>query len=240
MTHYPPQEWEKLAGNKALKGNVKIAYWDTEQQGRRPPLLGEIKGTPTIRFYKPKKHQGNSHREKVVLDYQNERKATDMKKFLEYSMPDYSDKIKKGMADVSTFNDKAKRNNNIPQAIIFTSKANTMPLTKYLSTQFRRKLLLGEVKVTSDKSPNQEILDKFGITELPALVVIKSNADGSDDEVIKYDGESYSRNKLERFLSEHAWKEPYFPPKDKKKEGEDADAKEESPKKKKQKVHTEF
>jgi len=34
---------------------VKIAYWDTEQNGPRPPMLGEFQGTPTIRLFKPKK-----------------------------------------------------------------------------------------------------------------------------------------------------------------------------------------
>ena len=234
---------------------MKIAYWDTEQNGRRPPLLGEIKGTPTIRFYKPKKHQGNSHREKVVLDYQNERKAVDMKKFVEYQMPDYSDKIKKGLKDLETFHEKGKRNNNIPRAILFTSKSNTSPVTKYLSTQFRRRLLVGEVKVVESKkddgkiSPNQEILDHYGITKLPALVVVvTTDAESSEDKVTIYDGDSFSRQKLERFLNDYAWKEPYFPPPSKEKtkegkkdeEGGDTAAKDDSKKKKKQKVHTEF
>ena len=190
------------------------------------------------------------------MDYQNERKAIDMKKFLEYQMPDYSDKIKNGMVDLETFHDKGKRNKNIPRAIVFTSKSTTSPVTKYLSTQFRRRLLLGEVKVVvggDKKSPNQEILDHYGITKLPALVVVVTTESGGNEEeekVIIYDGDSYSRQKLERFLSDYAWKEPYFPPpKEKKGEedeegGGDAAANKEDTKKKKkkqqQKVRTEF
>ena len=198
------------------------------------------------------------------MDYQNERKASDMKKFLEYQMPDYSDKIKKGMVDLETFHEKGKRNNNIPRAILFTSKSNTSPVTKYLSTQFRRRLLVGEVKVVESSkkdgkisSPNQEILDHYGITKLPALVVVvtttseESGGNEEEDKVIIYDGDSYSRQRLERFLSDYAWKEPYFsPPTKEKKKGNDdegggdgdaaANKEDTKKKKKKQKVHTEF
>jgi len=99
---------------------VKVAYWDTEQQGGRPPLLGEIKGTPTIRLYKPKKKQGNSDRQKVVVDYNYERKAVDMKRFVDAQMPSFVEKVN-GMKDLTLFQDKADRN-GLPQALLFTAK----------------------------------------------------------------------------------------------------------------------
>ena len=130
---------------------MKIAYWDTEQQGRRPPLLGEIKGTPTIRLYVPKKKQGDSNAKKVVLDYNYERKAVAMKKFVDENMPDFIEKVS-GDSGLEKFQEKAKRN-GLPQVLLFTSKAKTLPLTKYLSTEFRRRLLLGEIHPTK---PNKD------------------------------------------------------------------------------------
>ena len=73
-------EWEKLA--KGMKGNVKIAYLDTEHSGRPPALLGQIQGTPTIRYFIPRK----SGTKKKVMDYPYERKAKDMKLFVEQHM----------------------------------------------------------------------------------------------------------------------------------------------------------
>jgi protein disulfide-isomerase A6 len=194
-------EWEKLAA--AVKGTVKIAYWDTEQPGRRPSLLGEIQGTPTIRLYVPKKKQkdgGNS--KKVVLDYNFERKAADMKRFLDEHMPEFIERVS-GASGLEKFQNKAERY-GLPQAILFTSKAKTLPLTKFLSTEFRRRLLLAEVH---PKKPNKEIMEKFKVVDLPALLVIPAG----EGETIKYEGDGFTRNKLQSFLSKYALKESVFP-----------------------------
>lgn len=178
-----------------------MAYWDTEQGGARPRLLGEVKGTPTIRLYKPKAKQGNSNTKKVVLDYNQERKAKDMKKFVDYAMPDFIEHVKGGNG-LLAFEEKALRN-GLPQVLLFTSKAGTKPLTKFLSAEFRRRLLLGQVEPTK---PNQAVLDKYGIAELPALVIIPPPTEegGGESEIIHYDGKSFAREELQAFLSKHA------------------------------------
>lgn len=190
-----------------MKGTVKIAYWDTEQAGARPPLLGEIKGTPTIRLYKPKKKQGNSDRKKVVVDYNYERKAKDMKKFADTQMPNFIEKVD-GPKDMSAFEEKAKRH-GLPMALVFTSKPNTSPLTKYLSTEFRRRLLLTEIKPTK---PNKEIIEKYGVTDFPALVIVPPNDEKGIGPIL-YDGDGFTRHRLHSFLSKHALKDKVLPKK---------------------------
>jgi hypothetical protein len=177
---------------------VKIAYWDTEGNGnrRRPPLLGDIQGTPTIRLYVPKKKQSTK---KIVLDYQYERKAVDMKRWVEENMPSFVERIS-GVAGLEKFRNKAIQH-GLPQVLLFTSKAKTLALTKYLSTEFRRRLLLGEVHPTK---PNKEVMEKYGIVDLPAVVVIPPEQDA---EIIRYEGNGFTRNKLQSFLSKHALKE---------------------------------
>jgi len=179
-----------------------VAYWDTEQGGARPRLLGEVKGTPTIRLYKPKAKQGNSNAKKVVLDYNQERKAKDMKRFVDYAMPDFIEYVK-GEKGLLAFEEKALRN-GLPQVLLFTSKAGTKPLTKFLSAEFRRRLLLGQVEPTK---PNQAVLDKYGIVEFPTLVVIPPPTEeegGGERKIIHYDGNSFAREELQTFLSKHA------------------------------------
>lgn len=170
-------------------------------------MLGDIKGTPTIRLYKPKRKQGNSDAKKVVVDYNYERKATNMKHFLDEQMPSFIEHVN---GDLEMFADKATRN-GLPQVLLFTSKAKTSPLTKYLSTEFRRRLLLGEVYPTKK---NQAIMAKYGVTpeQLPVLIVIPPSTDG---EAIRYDGDSFKRHRLESFLSMHALKDKVFPAKKK-------------------------
>lgn len=190
-----------------MKGTVKIAYWDTEQKGRRPTLLGDFQGTPTIRLFKPKKKQksAGTNVQKIVTDYQFERKAVDMKRFLDAQMPDFVEKIK-DPSDLAKFEDKSERN-ALPRVLLFSSKPNTSPLTKYLSVEFRRRLLVAEIK---PNKKNADILEKYGVTKLPALVVIPvSTAEGEGDAApIRYEGDGFTKNKLSGFLSKHALKEP--------------------------------
>jgi protein disulfide-isomerase A6 len=186
---------------------VKIAYWDTAQQGRTPTMLGEIKGTPTIRLYVPKKNG-----KKAVLDYNNERKAKDMKAFVDGNMPSFIERVA-GTFSLEKYQEKATKH-GLPQVLLFTSKAKTLPISKYLSTEFRRRLLLAEIHPTK---PNKDVMEKYGITELPALIVIPP--DGG--EPIRYDGDGFTKNKLQSFLSKHALKEKVLPPKKKPKEDDE-------------------
>jgi hypothetical protein len=191
---------------------VKIAYWDTEQQGRPPALLGEIKGTPTIRLFVPKKKQGGGGvNKKVVLDYNYERKAKDMKAFVDENMPSVIERVA-GVSSLEKFQEKAGKH-GLPQVLLFTSKAKTLPISKYLSTEFRRRLLLAEIHPTK---PNKDVMDKYGITELPALIVIPPGGDP-----IRYEGDGFTKNKLQVFLSKHALKEKVFPAKKKQEEEEE-------------------
>ena len=127
------QEWEKLAG--AVKGLATVAYWDTEQ-GPPPSQLGDFRGTPTIRMFKPKpKQKAGENKKKIVLDYNQERKAKDIKKFVDYNMPNYVESVVNGVKDLDKFDEKAKKY-GLPRAMLFVSKPDTMPLTKYLSAEF--------------------------------------------------------------------------------------------------------
>lgn len=151
-------------------------------------------------MYKPKKKQTpGSSAHKVVNDYNFERKAVDMKKFLDAQMPDFAEKIK-DPNDLTKFENKANRN-QLPQVLLFSSKPNTSPLTKYLSTEFRRRMLLAEVK---PNKKNEAVLEKYGITSLPAIVVVPPG----DAAPIQYEGEGFTRNKLHGFLANHVLKDP--------------------------------
>ncbi len=187
-------EWEKLAA--AVKGTATIAYWDTEQG---PVPLGDtIRGTPTIRLYIPKKKQRpGMYKEKNVMDYPYERKAHDLKKFLDERMPDCSETIVHGLTELEAFEKKAAQY-GLPRAVLFPRKAETMPLTKFLSTEFRRKLLLAQVKPVQ---ANKAIMDQYGITKLPALIVFPVD---EGDVFIRYEDEGFTKHKLHNFLSNYA------------------------------------
>jgi len=192
-------------------------------------------------MFKPKKKQGNTEKQKVVLDYNQERKAKDMKRFVDYQMPNFIEHVN-GDKDLVTFEDKAIRN-GLPQVLLFTSKSGTSTLTKYLSTEYRRRILLAQIEPTKN---NKSIIDKYGITDFPAMLVItpKSTGDDEDDEdetrndadIIPYEGDSFTRIKLDMFLSTHALKKPVLIKKKTKDINEDTTQKPAEEKT----VHTEF
>mmetsp|Transcript_13517 Transcript_13517/g.28741 ORF Transcript_13517/g.28741 Transcript_13517/m.28741 type:complete len:170 (-) Transcript_13517:2369-2878(-) len=169
-----------------------------------------------------------------------------MKRFVDAQMPSFVEKVN-GMKDLTLFQDKADRN-GLPQVLLFTAKPNTSPLTKYLSTEFRRRILLAEVRTTK---PNQDILKKYGITDFPAIVVIPpasasedeegnaANGDATTRDFIRYEGDGFTRNKLHSFLSQHALKSKVFPKK-KATDGEAGDKEKQSQEPRKENVKTEL
>jgi hypothetical protein len=206
-------------------------------------VLGEIQGTPTIRLIKPKK---KNDKEKLVVDYKYERKAKDMKQWIDDQMPNYSERITYGADDLQKASAKAAKY-GLPRALFFTSKPRTSTLTKYLSTEFRRRLLLVEIPPTKN---NQQLMKEYGVDpdNLPALVIVPPSTGGVDEpsarnENIRYDGEDYTRHRLNSFLSKHALKEKVFSPIETKTDEPSKDKPEEASEESagdKQKVHTEL
>ena len=139
---------------------------------------------------------------------------------MDAQMPDFVEKVKEPK-DLEKFEDKANRN-QLPMVLLFSSKPNTSPLTKFLSTEFRRRLLLAEIK---PNKKNEGILEKYGVTKLPALIVIPTNGEGEEEATpIRYEGDGFTRNKLQSFLSKHALKDPVLNVK-KKDEGSEQESK---------------
>eukprot|EP00944_MAST-04C_sp_MAST-4C-sp1_P007964 g7964.t1 len=90
----------------------------------------------------------------------------------------------------------------LPKALLFTKSTSTKPLLKYMSTEFRRKLLIGEVRMTK---VNKSILKQYSIAFgadttleeqlLPPPLVLQ-NSKGK-----------FTFNKVRNFLQKHALKE---------------------------------
>lgn len=132
-------EWEKLATK--LKGIVKVAYWDTEQGARPPRLIGQVRGTPTIKMFKPKGR--GKPTKKIALDYQYERKEPDMRKFALGHMPNFVEPLRDAKS-IAKFEAKAG-DYGLPLVMVFSkgSKEKFTALVKYASSEYRARLLIG-------------------------------------------------------------------------------------------------
>lgn len=191
-----------------MKNSVKIAYWDTEQGANPPSLIGQIRGTPTIKFIKPspKKNKRGSFKKKIVSDYNGERNAKGMMAFAESNMPNFIERVN-GQKDMDKFIAKADEY-GLPKAVIISKKPSHV--VKFMSTEYRRRMLVAEVRASKN---NKDIIAKFGITDFPAAIIL------TDGEPIKMN-KKMSFNRLNLFLGKHALSEPVYgkPKKEEKKE----------------------
>jgi len=187
---------------------VKIAYWDTEKSGSAPNVLGEIKGTPTIKLIRPKR-KAKTNAKKDVVDYNMERKASDMASFALDSMPSFVERVN-GPEDFTKIKNKAKKY-GLPLMLVFSEDRRILNEMKYLSTEFRKRVLIAQI--SSSKKENKKIFFEYGVRGQALIVVPPSVADeGEQDDsgesnkqpdVVVFDGK-WSLHRLQSFFSEHA------------------------------------
>lgn len=182
---------------------MKIAYWDTEKSGAVPHILGEIRGTPTIKLIRPKR-KAKTNKQKDVVDYNMERKADDMSTFALDLMPSFVERIN-GPDDFTKYKNKANKF-GLPMMLFFSNDRRIMNEMKFLSTEFRRRVLIAQIPIS--KKENKNILFEYGVRG-QALLVIPPAEEGDSEEtvqqpdVVVFDGK-WSLHRLLSFFSEHA------------------------------------
>lgn len=173
-----------------------MAYWDTETGQQPPAALGQIQGTPTIKLFFPQKKSRKNAKKSV--DYNGPRELKPMVKFAVEYMPNFVEKVE-GVSGHAKFAAKAE-SNGLPKVLLFSKSKGTKPLIKALSSVFRRRLLIGEVRSTK---PNKELIGRFGVSSYPTLMLIGD--EGSDPTVFE---KKPTFNRLKNFLDSHALKKP--------------------------------
>lgn len=192
---------------KKVKGYVKIAYWDTEKSGPAPGILGEIKGTPTIKLLKPKR-KAKTNKQKDVVDYNMERKADDMSTFALDLMPSLVERIN-GSEEFDKFKTKAEKY-GLPMFLFFSEGRLMNNEAKYFSIEYRRRVLIAHIAYT--KKENKSIFLEYGVRGQALLVVPPSATSNTEDDVsegrdnkqpIAFDGK-WNLHGLRKFFTEHA------------------------------------
>lgn len=121
---------------------MRVAYVDTEA-GPTPAQVGQIQGTPTIKAFVPKR--SSVRNEKEVLDYDQGREVADLLRFATGRMPNFVEALK-DVSALEAFHAKA-REWRLPRVLVFSSKAGqTSSTLKAISAEFRRRVLIGELR----------------------------------------------------------------------------------------------
>lgn len=154
-----------------------------------------------------------------------ERKAEDMASFSLDLMPTFVERVS-GPDDFTKFKNKAAKY-GLPMMLFFSEDRRILNEMKFLSTEFRKKVLVAQIPFT--KKENKNIFFEYGVRG-QALVVVPP--DGRDS--VTFDGK-WSIHRLKTFFSEHALKEEVKPVKADEKKEQDG-----SEQRKKEQVKTEL
>jgi len=183
-----------------MKHQVRVAYVDTEG-GPVPSAIGQIQGTPTIRAFIPKR--SSARNEKQMLSYDSAREVGDLVRFATANMPNYVERVA-SEAEANAVAAKASRW-GLPRVLVFSNKgpgASTSNLLKALSSEFRRRVLIVEVR----KHPRTDaIATEHGVDTLPTLLCLNPT---SSTPTNRFQGKDPTPGRLSTFVGKCALGKP--------------------------------
>ena len=62
---------------------------------------------------------------------------------------------------------------NVSYVLLFSKASSTKPLIKALSTEYRRRLLIGEIRNSAN---NKDVISKYNVVAFPTLLVVKEDS----------------------------------------------------------------
>lgn len=167
-------EFDKAAAD--LKHIVHFGAIDVE----RVPQLSNaimkkynfnIEGVPTMRFVSP----GSL----VAEEYRGERTAKAMKAAAYRAMPSFVDIVT--AAGLNAWLEKEPATSR--KAVLFSEKATVPPLFKGISSAYRGYISFSQVTIASlGKEPGKGLAERFELTQLPTLIVLRRSADDFEDD----------------------------------------------------------
>ncbi|KAL3793342.1 hypothetical protein HJC23_003852 [Cyclotella cryptica] len=159
-----------------------------------------------------------------------ERKADDMASFSLDLMPSFVERIV-GEDEITKFKNKAAKY-GLPMVLFFSEDRRVMNEMKFLSTEFRRRVLVAQIPFT--KKENKNIFFEYGVRGR-ALLVVPPQAGA----VVTFDGK-WSFHRLLSFFSENALKDEVKPKQPTDSAEQEKSQESEDPKVKKEQAKTEL
>lgn len=175
-----------------------MAYWDTETNGQTPPLLGQIKGTPTIKAFVPSRKSARN--EKAAVDYEQAREVKDLVRFATSRMPNFVERVRT-LSELEAVQIKAAEW-GLPVVLVLSSSGGTSSSLKALSTEYRRRLIVAEHKA----GKGSEVAKLLEVASFPAVLGFKAGGGGGDP-VVRLEKEP-TFNRLDTFFRKLALSKP--------------------------------
>ncbi|KAF9898289.1 protein disulfide isomerase (PDI) protein [Lobosporangium transversale] len=182
------------AAAQNLHGIAKLAAVDCDNEKNRPVCAQyDIKGFPTIKVFKANRFAKKGV--KYPQDYMGERSAKAIVDHLVKMLPDDIKLVSSNPSSEKITNiDEFAAKENEARALLFTKKLTSSNMYKGLATEMLDRMIVAEMR-----APNDEVLKKYKIDSLPALVVFPKG----HQEPVAYTGE-LKRDPIFEFLNQYA------------------------------------
>ena len=168
-------DWARLA--RRLRHEAVVSHWDAARDPNIPTVLGEANQTPTIRAIVP---AANGAQRKLV-DYHGTRRFPDLLRFSLHWMPDYVARVE-SLSDVDELEARVAPAPRLLCFLGISAEADTPPLLKALSSRYRDRALIVDVRVHETAPAGATIAARFGVSALPSVVALRGpiGQDGLD------------------------------------------------------------
>jgi hypothetical protein len=211
-------------------------YFNADTDGPWPSMkqdnFRDIEQTPVIKLYVPRKHEPFSEKDVITYDWKSKRKVgnskyvdfgklhVDLFQFTKEFLHDYTE-IVRGEEHLQLLQETAQRQ-GMPLVLFFPHKARTYALTKYLSTEYRDRLIYAQV---FPSEPNRSIAERFSVNvddpiQLPAMRLFPYPCNNNNDDrttttttitsssipplTYDFDGFKYIKVRMRQYLDKHA------------------------------------
>jgi hypothetical protein len=139
---------------------------------------------------------------KIAVDYKGNRTTKALKSFLARRMPDFSQRVTLGETEMAVVRAHAEQY-SLPVAMWFTHNSETSTFSKFLSTEFRGRLVMVEIESIEN---NTGVLEEYGFsnsTEFPELLIMPANSVWSKESTIRYEEDKFTIAQLKNFVSQY-------------------------------------
>ncbi|KAF9430336.1 protein disulfide isomerase (PDI) protein [Podila epigama] len=183
------------AAAKNLYGIAKLAAIDCDDD-KNKPICGQygIKGFPTIKVF-PANRSGKSN-VKYPRDYQGERSGRAIVDHLVQMLPNDIQIVSSNPSSERITNiDEFVAAEDSARALLFTKKITSSNMYKGLATDFRRRMVVAEMR-----NPSESVLKQFNIEKSPPVLIVFPKG---EKEPVIYEGD-LKRDPLSEFLNQYA------------------------------------
>lgn len=189
-------EYERAAKRASTQGIAKFYAVDCDKEKNRGLCAQyNVQGFPTLKVFTEKRTKRGNRRS---VDYQGERKAAAMVRFVRTLLPNLSQRVG-NLSKLEEF--VREKSSELPKAVLLTDRKKPSDLWKGVSARLGENIAFAHIV-----SPDKVVQEQFGISQLPAAIVFPApHTDIGSFEV--YQGEKVSYLGLAKFIQTTAKKD---------------------------------